>query len=235
MSKAILVDSVTAVTANTDLTLAGNGTGVVNLDAGAKLNGVALGDSATGTIGTDVLAPNGDGSGLTGISGGAWQNVSTGTFTSSLIEFVNLTSTTKIVLSNLVGPPWGSNMFWEASTDNGATWLGDYSVQGYYQHNSSTLSGISNGASTQIAVAAGPFTSSVAADSMTCEFIIFDPQNTTTYTQGNYSAYGSNDGGTSSFLRSSSQCDWSTKVTTAVNAVRLRPTLSGTYHRMDKG
>lgn len=71
----IKADTLESATTNGDLTIRGNGTGVPNLESGSKLNGVAFGDAATATIGTDVLAPNGDGSSLTGISGGLVQTV----------------------------------------------------------------------------------------------------------------------------------------------------------------
>jgi len=65
------VDAVTAKTSNTDLTLAGNGTGKVNLEAGTKLNGTALGTAATLNAGSgsgDLLRTDGDGSSLTGLA-----------------------------------------------------------------------------------------------------------------------------------------------------------------------
>jgi len=64
------VDSITAKTANTDLTLTGNGTGKVNLEAGTKLDGTALGTAATLNAGSgsgDLLRTDGDGSSLTGV------------------------------------------------------------------------------------------------------------------------------------------------------------------------
>ncbi|MDB4312206.1 hypothetical protein N9937_02125 [bacterium] len=61
-------DVVTAKTTNGDLSITGNGTGVPDLETGTKLNGVALGDAATATIGTEVLSPTGDGSGLSGLA-----------------------------------------------------------------------------------------------------------------------------------------------------------------------
>jgi len=80
MSKAILVDSVTAVTANTDLTLAGNGTGVPNLEAAFKVGGVA---PTAGQVVTDAgwAAPAG---------GGAWTLIGTAVAgASSSIDFTS--------------------------------------------------------------------------------------------------------------------------------------------------
>jgi hypothetical protein len=61
MSK-ISADTVEAKTTNGDLVLQGNGTGVPDLEAGTKLNGVALT--------TAFLSPTGDGSGLSNVGGG---------------------------------------------------------------------------------------------------------------------------------------------------------------------
>lgn len=55
-------DTITSATDNTDLEIQARGTGVPNLQAGTKLNGVALT--------TAFLAPDGDGSGLSGVAGG---------------------------------------------------------------------------------------------------------------------------------------------------------------------
>ena len=66
----IKANTVTAADLNTDLTLTGNGTGKVNLEAGTKLNGTALGTAATLNAGSgsgDLLRTDGSAASLTGI------------------------------------------------------------------------------------------------------------------------------------------------------------------------
>jgi len=102
MSKAILVDSVTAVTANTDLTLAGNGTGVPDLEAAFKVGGVA---PTAGQVVTDA--------GWADAAGGAWAVKSSGTFSAvSSLEFTGISKTTRFVMSSI-----------EYSVDNGSSQL----------------------------------------------------------------------------------------------------------------
>lgn len=66
----IKANTLTAADLNTDLTLTGNGTGKVNLEAGTKLNGTALGTAATLNAGSgsgDLLRTDGSAASLTGI------------------------------------------------------------------------------------------------------------------------------------------------------------------------
>jgi hypothetical protein len=66
----IKANTVTAADLDTDLTLTGNGTGKVNLEAGTKLNGTALGTAATLNAGSgsgDLLRTDGSAASLTGI------------------------------------------------------------------------------------------------------------------------------------------------------------------------
>jgi hypothetical protein len=94
------VDSIVASTSNTDLSLDGAGTGVVNLATGAKLNGTALTSTfqaasanipnvAPGTSG-NVLTSNGSAWTSAAPAGGAWNLISSATASaSSSVDFAS--------------------------------------------------------------------------------------------------------------------------------------------------
>ena len=106
----IKADAIQSKTADTDLTISGNGTGVPNLETGTKLNDVALTGAATAALpltvangGTGITAVGSSGNVLTS-NGSAWASTApAGGGAWSYISGVNVTEVANIDFTGLNG------------------------------------------------------------------------------------------------------------------------------------
>lgn len=188
----LTVDTVTSSTADSDLSLDGNGTGVVDLGAGYKVGGTVdpLSGVAPGTNG-NLLTSNGSAwTSAAAAGGGAWTLLGTGTASgSALIEFTSLIDSTydqyEVTISDVIFASDSNQLYMRTSADNGST----YDAASDYANGTNTI--VHNGIVTSSTIAAINASSVVelvktasvgnaAGESLSGRLSLYKPSSTTT-------------------------------------------------------
>jgi|TARA_R110000824_G_scaffold175696_2_gene354428 hypothetical protein len=229
----LTVDTVTSSTADSDLSLDGNGTGVVDLGAGYKVGGTVdpLSGVAPGTNG-NLLTSNGSAwTSAAAAAGGAWAVLSSGTFSAaSNLNITGLTKTTQIWLTDVVGSG-GAVVRALTSSDGGSSYdngASDYAyVYQYFTSGGANAVASSTGAAFAY-IAGGGIASATTSDLGLC-FTIYNPADTAKHTYM-IAQESSSGGGVGNVQRSDMGAV--RKSAGLVNAVRIYPsagTFTGAY------
>tara|TARA_R110000803_G_scaffold197691_1_gene261288 strand:+ start:207 stop:914 length:708 start_codon:yes stop_codon:yes gene_type:complete len=187
------VNTVTSSTADSDLSLDGNGTGVVDLGAGYKVGGTVdpLSGVAPGTNG-NLLTSNGSAwTSAAAAAGGAWAVLSSGTFSAaSNLNITGITKTTQIWLTDVTGSG-GALMYLRTSSDGGSTFdsgAGHYNNITHYITSNGTHAVAGSASGTKMDIGQGGISSTSTADNTTI-VTIGNPADAAKYTTIGGNAY----------------------------------------------
>ena len=167
--------------------------------------------------------------------GGVFGNPVKGTVSGvSEIVFSNLTSTTKITLSNITtsNTTYGYGLSYRLSSDNGSSWYSDYYTIGFGQYHTGSISTVYN-ASNAWGDVYSINSSATATHSMCGEWIIHSPESSNfTITRSHVVGIDNNNGNYMELTHAFGGIIH--KTATAINAVKFfNFPMSGSYARED--